>query len=375
MLARSSVDGRYSSLVTALDVRPLSAPVSNEELKAFRRQNAFGTELIIRVFIVVIVVLVGAMVVVFLMDSTRSASGGPANTVLPMILILAVGAAFLALSALNSRMVWKRRCRISRFASSNGLVFAMRSGGPSYPGAIFNLGNNQAVTEQLFSIDTKQFDTSQLGQRQLDIGNYRYTTGSGKNKKTHTWGYVAIKLERKLPHMVLDARSNNFLGTNLPTSFSRDQILKLEGDFDRYFTLYCPRQYETDALYVFTPDLMALFIDEASQWDAEIIDDWMFLYSSGTVDLSDPTVMTTLFRIIDTVGDKTRDRSELYADSKLAGAGTALTGNTGSSRQAVDLIAPRGQRLTKGIPIAGFIIVGVIGVIMLVNFLPLFRSF
>ncbi len=39
------------------------------------------------------------------------------------------------------------------------------------------------------------------------------------------------------------------------------------------------------------------------------------------------------------------------------------------------MIAPSGQRLTKGIPIVGFIIVGVIGVVMLVNFLPLFRIF
>ena len=161
------------------------------------------------------------------------------------------------LGELNSRMIWRRRYRISQFAGNNGLVFAMRTGGPPYPGIIFTLGNNQAVTEQLFSV----------GEKQLDIGNYRYTTGSGKNKKTHTWGYVAIKLERKLPHMVLDARSNNFLGSNLPTALSRDQILKLEGDFDRHFTLYCPQQYETDALYIFTPDLMALFIDEATRWE------------------------------------------------------------------------------------------------------------
>ena len=39
---------------------------------------------------------------------------------------------------------------------------------------------------------------------------------------------------------------------------TRTQVLSLEGDFDRYFTLYCPKEYERDALYVFTPDLMAL---------------------------------------------------------------------------------------------------------------------
>ena len=48
--------------------------------------------------------------------------------------------------------------------------------------------------------------------------------------------------------MVLDARSNNglFGGTNLPSQFSKDQILTLEGNFSEYFTLYCRREYERD---------------------------------------------------------------------------------------------------------------------------------
>ena len=47
---------------------------------------------------------------------------------------------------------------------------------------------------------------------------------------------------------MLDARSNNglFGGTNLPSQFNKDQILILEGDFNEYFTLYCPREYDRD---------------------------------------------------------------------------------------------------------------------------------
>ena len=106
--------------------------------------------------------------------------------------------------------------------------------------------------------------------------------------------------------MVLDARSNNglFGGTNLPSQFSKDQILSLEGDFSEYFTLYCPREYERDALYVFTPDLMALLIDQTSTFDVEIVDDWMFPAGAAAL------------------------------------AGAAATAN---------LIAPQGQRLRKGI--------------------------
>lgn len=58
--------------------------------------------------------------------------------------------------------------------------------------------------------------------------------------------------------------------TGVAGLFARDQVLSLEGDFDRYFTPYCPKQYERDALSVFTPDLMALCIDEAAPFDIEI---------------------------------------------------------------------------------------------------------
>lgn len=89
----------------------------------------------------------------------------------------------------------------------------------------------------------------------FDFGNLTYSTGSGKNRKVPHWGYIAVKLERMLPQIILDAKSNNFLGTNLPASFSRSQVLSLEGNFGRCFTLYCPKEYEQDALYVFTRTL------------------------------------------------------------------------------------------------------------------------
>lgn len=41
-----------------------------------------------------------------------------------------------------------------------------------------------------------------------------------------------------------------------------------------------------DALYLFTPDIMARFIDNAAQLDVEIVDDWLFLYLQRPVSTS-----------------------------------------------------------------------------------------
>jgi hypothetical protein len=122
--------------------------------------------------------------------------------------------------------------------------------------------------------------------RETRFGNCSYSVGvSGDTQTSISRGYLAVRLDAPLPHLVLDAKANNgLLATRLPGQFARDQVLQLEGDFDRYFTLYAPRQYERDALYVFTPDLMATLIDHGSDYDVEIVDDWVVFATRGPID-------------------------------------------------------------------------------------------
>ncbi|AYF96944.1 hypothetical protein [Protaetiibacter intestinalis] len=132
-------------------------------------------------------------------------------------------------------------------------------------------------------------------------------------------GYLAITLPRRVPNMVLDARSNDrgpF--SSLIRRPAAGQHLSLEGDFDTRFRLYVPTGYERDALYVFTPDLMALLIDETGDLDVELRDDRLIVYKPGGFDLTDPTVWERFERIRATVGAKTWNRTDLYADERAA---------------------------------------------------------
>ncbi len=92
--------------------------------------------------------------------------------------------------------------------------------------------------------------------------------------------------------------------SNLPTTFSRDQRLSLEGDFDQHFALYCPTGYERDALYLFTPDVMARFIDNAAALDVEIVDDRLFLYARRELSTLDPAVWQWIFGTVDAIDEK-----------------------------------------------------------------------
>ena len=248
-----------------------------------------------------------------------------------------------AVTAANRR--WPRWLKLDAFARANGMIFSPRDANPAYPGAIFGVGGSRTAAEHLRSA-TDRF---------LDYGNYQFTTSNGKNTTTHTWGFLALQLDRTLPHMMLDATGNNTMfGMGLGGAFDRSQVLQLEGDFNSHFTLYCPRQYERDAYYVFTPDLMALLIDNASPFDVEIIDRWMFVYSTVPFDLEQPGLHQRMLQIIDTVGAKTLTQTDRYVDERIG-------------EFAPNIVAPAGQRLRRRAPIAAIVVLAVIAAVW---FLP-----
>ena len=344
-------------VIRTIDYTALAGPVVPAEVTAFRasvrgRPEYSNASTIVAVIALVLILgVVGLMFLGFLGIFVAFVASDPGNTgaaigglVVPVILLAGVvTVAVLAVRGVSRGGRWQRWYRLNRFATENGFVFSPVSPDPRYPGSIFALGRARAAVDHLRS----------ASDRFLDYGNYRYTTGSGKNQSTRTWGFLALELDRSLPHMVLDSAANNGLfGSNLPATFTKDQVLHLEGDFDKHFTLYCPKQYERDALYVFTPDLMALLIDNAAPFDVEIMDKWMFVYSSRAFDLTQPSVHARLLRIVDTVGAKTLTQSERYSDERIGDA-------------TINLVAPQGQRLRRGVSVGAIIAISIFAVLWL----------
>jgi hypothetical protein len=333
--------------VRTLDYSALTDPVSSDEVAAWRtaaRQSGApwsrGAAVIGPVSrIVLLAVLFGAVFLGalgnFFVDGVRH--GDPVSVLLPLI-FLGIGVWAIVTwwrARETSTGTWTSWYRLSAFAAANGMNFTPRQGPPNYPGEIFGIGRDAAALAHL---------TSTSG-RYLDLGNYCYTTGSGRSSTTHYWGFMALALDRAMPNIVLDSKANNTLfGTNLPATLDKSQVLHLEGDFDKYFTLYCPKEYEQDALYIFTPDLMALLIDEAAPFDVELVDRWMFVYSAKPFAMKDPATLERLFTIADTVGAKTLTQTEHYADDRVGDP-------------AINAVASQGLRLKHGVSILGVVIV------------------
>jgi len=318
------------------DTRPLTDPVDPRAVGDFWRQiktmhpTSAATVLVFVVFGFVGLIFAGTMISFLAIALSVFRGSGPIGFafVVPVLAIAAFAAIGIPLGIRAQRRKRETAYRLSRFAAANGMLYEHGVDDPQLPGMIFQRGSSRASSSLLRGYQP----------RFVEFGNYQYTTGSGKNRSTHRWGYVAVKLDVPLPNIVLDALGNNTLGTNLPTSFSRDQRLSLEGDFDRYFTLYCPRGYEADALYLFTPDIMARFIDHAAQLDVEIVDDWMFLYMQRPASTTDAATWAWLFGTVGALMTKF-DQWARWRDDRLRQARAA------QAQPAADPSLPAGAPL------------------------------
>ncbi len=373
----------------SFDPRPLTAPIDRRAAREYARRvrASIGTSvqqvLAVVVLSVVILMFGGGLLTaaggILTAAITSMASGAPFGVLFGLVplafAVVIIGVLVTVLVKVIRSHSGDKWYRLDWFARSNGMTFMPRLNSPALPGMIFGLGRDRHALD-LVRGQSPRF---------VEFANYRYTTGSGRSSTTHRWGYVAVKLDTPLPHIVLDALSNNGLfGSNLPLRFTRDQRLGLEGDFDKHFALYCPQGYERDALYLFTPDIMARFIDNAAALDVEIVDDWLFLYARRDFSTLDPATWAWLFSVVGALLDKfeqwARWRDERLRHETAARAAATTQGAPGSGvagnpaaagHDSVPFVTPleslrpppgvaqQGRRLRKGVPWAAFIVIGV----------------
>lgn len=228
---------------------------------------------------------------------------------------------------------WENFARIKKFAAVNNFTFLTRTINFHYPGMMAE--NSARGTQTLYNC------VRPVEHPRCEWGNYDWF-GEPNNPKSHVhFGYIAIELGRSMPHMILDSRRNNVKSFGIEESrikaqFSSDQRINLEGDFANHFTLYAPQQYKTDAYYIFTPDFMAELVDEAGDFDVEIIDNYMILYRTSPFTQYTPELVDKILRIISIVGAKAQLRSDRYRDERHIDA---------AIQEVSPSVAPEGRRL------------------------------
>ncbi|OGI60389.1 hypothetical protein A2641_01600 [Candidatus Nomurabacteria bacterium RIFCSPHIGHO2_01_FULL_37_25] len=108
------------------------------------------------------------------------------------------------------------------------------------------------------------------------IFEYEYTIGSGKHKTTYSFTVFEVKFTGTFPHLYLNYKSDGY--SNMPSVFSSLAKISVPYEFEDKFKLYAPKEYETETLEIFTPDIFALLIDSKWNHDMEFVDGELIIY-------------------------------------------------------------------------------------------------
>ena len=141
-----------------------------------------------------------------------------------------------------------------------------------------------------------------------------YARVSARGRRLRGLKLIMLPLPRPVPNMVLLSTTGNVL-KNLGIALKESQRLTVEGDFQSRFTLYCPAEYERDALYVFTPDLLGRLMDAAAGCDLEVVDDRVLIYAPAHA-FSRPGQLAELPELVRYLHEKFERQTRRYRDER-----------------------------------------------------------
>lgn len=114
---------------------------------------------------------------------------------------------------------------------------------------------------------------------------YPYTIGDDLIQYTSVSSYmrgIDIELPKEFPHIYIDGHaSDKFRGPRY--YFDKSNMLSLEGNFDTSFQVYAPKNYETLALSILSPDVMAVLVDNANKYDIELFGSHLRIISNKKI--------------------------------------------------------------------------------------------
>lgn len=113
--------------------------------------------------------------------------------------------------------------------------------------------------------------------RQFRIFNYKFSVGSGDGEIRYYYTVFAFKFNGAFPHIYLKNKHNSY-------HINIGEKISLPLEFANKFSLFAPKEYETEALEIFTPDVLAALLDNDFPHDVEFVDQEALIFTSGQID-------------------------------------------------------------------------------------------
>lgn len=168
---------------------------------------------------------------------------------------------------------------LKHFASDIGYLYEDRGVMSSVEATLFNLGKSKNISRIILG---KYFG------RETRLFVFSTEIGSGKNKHTENYSVLEITFNTILPNILL--KNRNAFSSSSYMFLDNEKKLSLEGDFSKHFSLYVAKEYELEAMQIFTPDIMQMFIDKGSDLSVEIYNNRAYIYYQKGITKKDQLV-------------------------------------------------------------------------------------
>jgi hypothetical protein len=112
------------------------------------------------------------------------------------------------------------------------------------------------------------------------IYNFQYMEGSGRDSHQVIQTVFEATLTTSVPDMLVLGPNIPWMNFTLTVDLAK---LTLEGDFNKYFTVYAVKDSELEVYQVLTPDVMADMIDRATNFSFELNANKLYLFTLGDI--------------------------------------------------------------------------------------------
>lgn len=198
---------------------------------------------------------------------------------------------------------------MSTFAQSEGFEFVETIDKPTYSGILFGIGRLQPIYGLIKGVwKGKTFEFFNI--------NRKYTE-DGESNQYLASGVIVIQLGRTLPNVLIDSRivDARVQRISFKGELGNSQKIQLEGDFNKYFDLYVPKDHEADVLYFLTPELMQLLMQYAKDYSFEVVNNQLFIYKLTSFDFTNNSIFSVILDLIDVIGHGLLDNIKYYSGS------------------------------------------------------------
>lgn len=153
------------------------------------------------------------------------------------------------------------------FAELNGWEYAETGDAEKEAGAIFRKNSGGRITNQI---------SGRIDERVFRIFSFSFATVFNENKKTIFYTVFAFKFAGSFPNFYLNRKGDQY-------GFSVGERVPLPLAFEEKFSLSAPREYEIEALEIFTPDVLAALLDGEFPYDIEFANQEVLIFSEGQI--------------------------------------------------------------------------------------------